>query len=74
MAAQTSRGALFRIHAASAAMERCFSAAGYIASARRCSLSDDMLKALLIAKFNGLCVTFYCAVTIDIGSKAIYEY
>jgi len=52
-AVQTSPEALFHIHATSAAMERCFSTAGYIASARRSSLSDDMLEALLIAKCNG---------------------
>ena len=40
------------IHATSAAVERCFSAAGYIASARRSSLSDDMLETMLIAKCN----------------------
>jgi len=40
------------IPATSAAMERCFSAAGCIACARRSSLSDDMLEAMLIAKCN----------------------
>jgi len=46
---------LYKLHlkhhsvpATSTAMERCFSAAGYIASARRSSLSDDMLEAMLI--------------------------
>jgi len=50
---------LYKLHlkhhsvpATSTAMERCFSAAGYIASARRSSLSDDMLEAMLIAKCN----------------------
>jgi len=50
---------LYKLHlkhhsepATSAAMERCFSADGYIASARPSSLSDDMLEAMLIAKCN----------------------
>jgi len=51
---------LYKLHlkyhsvpATSAAIHgRCFSAAGYIASARRSSLSDDMLEAMLIAKCN----------------------
>jgi len=48
---------LYKLHlkhhsvpATSATMEQCFSAAGYVAS--RCSLSDDMLEAMLIAKCN----------------------
>jgi len=50
---------LYKLHlkhhsvpATSAAMERCFSAAGNIASARRSSLSDDTLEAMLTAKCN----------------------
>jgi len=40
------------IPATSAAMERCFSAAGYIANARRSCLGDDILEGMLIAKSN----------------------
>jgi hypothetical protein len=40
------------IPASSAAMERCFSASGYIVNARRSSLSDSMIEHMLIAKCN----------------------
>jgi len=40
------------IPATSAAMERCFSAAGYIVNARRSRLTDQMLEDMLIAKCN----------------------
>ena len=40
------------IPATSAAMERCFSSAGYIANARRSRLADDMLEGMLLAKCN----------------------
>ena len=40
------------IPATSTAMERCFSAAGYIANARRSCLADDILEGMLIAKSN----------------------
>ncbi|XP_030053069.1 uncharacterized protein LOC115466142 isoform X2 [Microcaecilia unicolor] len=50
---------LYRLHlkhhsvpATSAALERCFSSTGYIASARRSNLSDDLLENFLIAKCN----------------------
>jgi len=40
------------IPATLAAMERCFSAAGYIVNARRSRLSDQMLEDMLIARCN----------------------
>jgi len=40
------------IPATSAAMERCFSATGYIVNARRSRLTDQMLEDMLIAKCN----------------------
>ena len=40
------------IPATSAAMERCFSADGYIVNARRSRLTDQMLEDMLIAKCN----------------------
>jgi len=40
------------VPATSAAVERCFSAAGYIASARRNRLSDSMLENMLVARCN----------------------
>ena len=40
------------IPATSAAMERCFSAAGYIANSRRSCLGDDILEGMLTAKSN----------------------
>ena len=38
--------------ASSAAMERCFSASGYIVNARRSSLSDSMIEHMLLVKCN----------------------
>jgi len=50
---------LFALHmrhscvpATSAAIERCFSSAGYIASARRSRLQDCMLEDMLVARCN----------------------
>nr|XP_033780910.1 zinc finger BED domain-containing protein DAYSLEEPER-like isoform X2 [Geotrypetes seraphini] len=50
---------LYRLHlkhhsvpATSSALERCFSSAGYVASARRFNLSDELLENFLIAKCN----------------------
>jgi hAT family C-terminal dimerisation region len=50
---------MFKLHlqhhcvpATSAAVERCFSAAGYIASARQNRLSDSMLENMLVARCN----------------------
>ena len=43
---------VYDVPATSAAMERCFSAAGYIANARRSYLGDDILQGMLIAKSN----------------------
>jgi hypothetical protein len=40
------------VPATSAAVERCFSAAGYIASARCNRLGDSMLEGMLVAKCN----------------------
>ena len=58
----------------SAAMERCFSAAGYIASARRSSLSDDMLEAMLIAKCNKDFLWLFSEYwLLTLVAKAIYD-
>jgi hypothetical protein len=40
------------VPATSAAVERCFSAAGYISSARRNRLSDSLLENMLVARCN----------------------
>jgi hypothetical protein len=48
---------LFKLHhcvpATSAAVERCFSAAGYIASARWNTLCDSTLENMLVTRCNG---------------------